>query len=172
MSGREGEDLRPVWLLDVDGVLNIDEPSWGAELTEGYARDDDRGYEMRWVAPAIDRVRALAKAGTVDIRWCTTWCAWAEELEQLWDLPQLGRAFLDKVNGRVAMLAKQAAARQVRQGGRRLIWTDDDVTPVAGRLFEELTAGRQALLIQPDFRIGLQPEHFDLIEAFVSRQTV
>ncbi|HYY11923.1 MAG TPA: hypothetical protein VE781_13375 [Kineosporiaceae bacterium] len=60
---------------------------------------------------------------------------------------------------------KRAAAERTLAEGRRLVWTDDDAIPEAWLAREDL-AGR-ALLVAPRPGRGLQPEHLDLIEAFV-----
>ncbi|WBB94103.1 hypothetical protein [Verrucosispora sp. WMMC514] len=157
--------LPPVWHLDVDGVINVSRPGWGAAPRTGYAYAAGRGWKMRWAPALITRIRDLHKAGTVEVRWCTTWCAYADQLERLWALPPLVRAFTEDINGDAASLAKLAAARQVIAEGRRLIWTDDTEVPRWGEVHDELVFGG-ALLIRPRGSIGLQPEHLDQIEAF------
>ncbi|MGW3608980.1 hypothetical protein ACWD6N_03675 [Micromonospora sp. NPDC005163] len=158
----------PVWLLDVDGVVNARLPGWPGDPATGKAYAGSAGYVMTWAPALVDRIRELHAAGVVEVRWCTTWCAYADELERLWDLPVLGRAFTEDVNGFAAVKAKMRAARQVISEGRRLIWTDDDVVPLPndGGLHDDLTADGRALLIRPSGRCGLEPEHLDEIEAF------
>lgn len=156
----------PVWLLDVDGVVNATRPGWGTAPRRATAYADGVGWTIRWAPALVDRIRALVAAGQVEVRWCTTWCPWADQLERLWLLPPLGRAFNEPINGAAVSVAKLAAARQVLAEGRRLIWTDDMEVPLSGPLYEELAAGGRALLIRPSGRRGLQPEHMDLIEQF------
>lgn len=159
--------LPPVWLLDVDGVVNVPRPGWGGAPRSGTAYADGYGYQMRWAPALVDRIRHLHSSGLVEVRWCTTWCAYADQLERLWQLPRLGRAFTDPLNGRKAVEAKQAAARQVVSDGRRLVWTDDSAVPLPGmRLHDELTAGGGVLLIRPSSRYGLRPGDLDAIEVF------
>lgn len=156
----------PVLLLDVDGVVNANRPGWGAAPRKATAYADGQGWTMRWAPAMVDRLRRLREDGLVEIRWCTTWCAWADQLERLWRFPPLERAFHDPINGTAAAVAKLAAAQKVLADGRRLIWADDTEVPLGGPVFDDLTAGGQALLIRPDGRRGLQPEHLDAIEAF------
>ncbi|MCX5066744.1 hypothetical protein OOJ91_12895 [Micromonospora lupini] len=165
------DSLPPVWLLDVDGVVNAREPGWSAAAREGTAYYSGVDYILRWAPALIERIEALHLAGTVEVRWCSTWCAYVDQLERLWSLPELGRAFTEDINGYAAILAKIAAARRVIAEGRRLVWTDDDVVPMPndGPLHGELTADGRALLIRPDHRVGLQPEHLDAIEAFAQQ---
>ncbi|MER7893736.1 hypothetical protein ABTX15_28365 [Micromonospora sp. NPDC094482] len=176
LSGDKDEaDLRPgrpVWLLDVDGVVNATRPGWGGPPRKSQVwSDTDRvSYVVRWALALVDRIRALQESGGVDIRWCSTWCPDAHRLEYLWRLPPLARAITaDPIpRGPACWPLKLAAARAVLAEGRRLVWTDDEALPPPGRLRDELTAGGQALLIEPRSKRGLQPEDLDRIEAFVA----
>ncbi len=159
---------RPVWLLDVDGVINVARPGWGTAPRSGTAYSDGTAYRMRWAPALIDRIRALHRAGGVEIRWCSTWCADAEQVERLFALPRLARAWSGHLSSTAAATAKIAAARDALTRGRRLIWTDDIEVPTGGPVHDELTKGGRALLIAPSPRRGLQPEHIDAIEAFIS----
>jgi hypothetical protein len=168
------ENLRtdtPVWLLDVDGVINVEHPGWGTVPRTGYAWAGSEQYKIRWAPALVGFIGHLHTTDTVEVRWCTTWCAYADELERLFRLPRLGRAFTDSINGEAAAMAKLAAARQVLAEGRRLIWTDDTEVPLFGPLHDELTRDGRALLIRPRSSIGLQPEHLHLIEAFSTTPT-
>jgi hypothetical protein len=160
----------PVWLLDVDGVLNIRKSPWGGAPYNGRAYDNGTEWKMRWAPQLIQRIKALHTSGAVEARWCTTWCSNADQLERLFKLPILGRAFTGELRGFECSEAKLAAARAVLAEGRRLIWTDDVEVPIERNepaLYAELTAGGKALLIRPDERGGLRPEHMEEIEAFV-----
>lgn len=162
---------RPVWLLDVDGVLNANRPGWGAAPQSAMAYADTTGWRIRWAPKLLARIRALHASGTVEIRWATTWCPWAGQLERLFRLPDLGRAFTDPLFGDAASLAKRAAAFAVLEGGRPLIWTDDDEVPTGGALHRKLTGAGPALLIRPDARRGLQPDDMDAVELFVQEHS-
>jgi hypothetical protein len=160
----------PVWLLDVDGVINIRKSPWGSAPHNGRAYDNGTEWKMRWAPQLITRIRALHKSGEVEVRWCTTWCSNADQLERLFKLPVLGRAFTEELRGAQCSAAKLAAAQAVLAEGRRLIWTDDVEVPTERSepvLYAELTAGGRGLLIRPDERGGLRPEHMDAIEVFV-----
>jgi hypothetical protein len=159
---------RPVWLLDVDGVINVARPGWGAAPLAGNVYSGGLPYRLRWAPALIARIRAMQTAGTVDVRWCSTWCDDADQLERLFGLPRLSRAWSDAINGSYAPIAKLAAARAVLDAGDRLIWTDDDAVPTSGPVHDELVSTGRALLIAPVPNRGLQPEHLDAIEAFVA----
>lgn len=160
-----------VWLLDVDGVLNALDPGWGAAPRKAHAFSSAvrRGFTVRWAPALIARIREVHRAGLVEIRWCTTWCGDTDEIEKVLSLPHFEPCWTDYVNGFDCSAEKLAAAREVLADGHRLIWTDDDEVPESGPLHEELTADGRALLIRPNPRRGLQPEHMDAIEAFANR---
>jgi hypothetical protein len=159
---------RPVWLLDVDGVLNATRPGWSAAPRNGTAYGGGHPYRLRWAPALISRIRALHHTESVTLRWCSTWCADADQIERLFALPRLERAWTDPVSHSAAPAAKLAAARAVLDQGSRLIWTDDDAVPTSGPVHDELAATGRALLIAPIPHRGLQPAHLDVIEAFAS----
>ncbi|WP_432973233.1 hypothetical protein [Dactylosporangium sp. CA-233914] len=158
----------PVWLLDVDGVINAKRPGWGAVPFQGRAYALGAEWKLRWAPALTARILRLHRDGLVEVRWCSTWCAWPGELDRVLRMPGLDRAF-----GEVPdfAIAKLAAARAVLRGGRRLVWTDDTEVPESGPLYDELTCGGRALLVRPDERRGLQPAHLDRIEAFLRGTT-
>jgi hypothetical protein len=164
----------PVWLLDVDGVVNVRRPTWGPDLCRGIAHSDGVDWPIRWAPALIARIRHLHGSGVVEVRWCTTWCMDADELERLFGLPALGRALgADDLDGTEATDARKlAAARRVLAAGRRLVWTDDTAVPRSGPLFDELTRGGRALLIRPHSRRGLRPADINRIRAFARGDAV
>jgi hypothetical protein len=157
---------RPVWLLDVDGVINAGSPGWGGAPRTGNAYSAGFEFRIRWAPPLIARIRALHDRDAVEIRWCSTWCSDADQLERLFALPRFDRCWTEDINGAVAAAAKLAAARQVLADGRRLIWTDDSEVPTSGPVYDELMREGRTLLIAPSPRNGLQPAHLDAIDDF------
>lgn len=159
----------PIWLLDVDGVINATRPGWGAapRKRDVWSSSSNQSFILRWAPPLITRIQRIQRDGLAEIRWCTTWCCDADALETLWSLPPLSRAFTDPINGREASMAKLAAACQVLAEGRRLVWTDDAEVPTSGETYDRLTFDGQALLIAPHPSRGLQPEDMDRIETFL-----
>lgn len=155
----------PVWLLDVDGVINATKPGWSAPPRQGYASSLGTAWKLRWAPGLIARIRGLLDTGRVEVVWSTTWCGDTSELESTFGLPALPSAFEVPSGGYVGDV-KLAAARSVLDQGRRLIWTDDMETPVDGPLHDELTADGRALLIRPAPNRGLQSADLDAIEAF------
>ncbi|WP_051366405.1 HAD domain-containing protein [Hamadaea tsunoensis] len=156
----------PVWLLDVDGVINTRRPVWGPDLSRGTVHSDGEDYPLRWAPRLIARIRRLHETGIVDVAWCTTWCPDAGALEQLFGLPPLGIALDAEALAGDSDSAKLAAARRVRASGRRLVWTDDTAIPDEAPVRRELTERGMGLLIRPHPRRGLRPGDVDRIEWF------
>lgn len=170
--GRAALRRPPVWLLDVDGVVNVARPVWHEQPQHQHvwSPTDQVAYQMRWAPELIDRVRSLHVDGKVELRWCTTWCLDADVLEELWDLPRLERSLTadPMPRGADCWPLKLAAAQGVLADGRRLIWTDDDALPKPGPVRDELLAGGLALLLAPKPHRGLRPEDLDRIESFAA----
>jgi len=90
-------DLPPLWLLDVDGVLNAvsREPDWGAwsDWRTGSATAEGVSYRILFAPEAVAAVRDAHAAGRAEVRWLTTWGAAANDgLHRLLALPALAVA--------------------------------------------------------------------------------
>lgn len=169
MDEIEADLLPPVWLLDVDGVLNATQAGWSAAPRTASVTDQwQMTWKLRWSPKLLSRIHQLHLDGAVEVVWCTTWCPSAHLLERLWGWPELRRSWTGDLHGYYAVEEKRAAARKVLAGGRRLIWTDDDAFPQRGPFVDELLDTGRALLIKPRPRRGLRPEHLELIEAFAA----
>jgi len=160
----------PVWLLDVDGVINAWRPAWPEFRREKCTAN---GLTIRWAPELVDRIRALHAAGQVEVRWCTTWCGYPEQLDALGDLLglKLVAAFGDRPLSKTWGEMKRDAALMVLGDGRRLVWTDDDEVDAARRLspvLAEAEADGRALLVKPDSRGGLRAEDVEVIETWLA----
>lgn len=167
-------DLGPVWLLDVDGVLNASRPGWGEVPDRGDAFVDGSRYSLRWAPSLTRRISAMALGGAVEVRWATTWVDHITQIERLLRLPKIETAF-QGLNAPVdeAVARKVRAALDVVEVERRpLIWTDDDAIPDHGELLDRLlNGGVPVLLLSPGSRHGLQPEDLAAIDDFVAQFT-
>ncbi len=166
-------DPRPVWLLDVDGVLNTSrnawrEAPWNADVLWGGASNTPMTYKFHWSPTLLSRIRALRRADLVELVWCTTWCAEAASLEDVFKLPPLKRAFTCYTKGQAdTWNYKRDAADAVLAAGRHLIWTDDDI-PTFGPLRDRFDGRDDALVITTQARRGLTPDDMARIEAFAT----
>lgn len=163
--------VTPVWLLDVDGVLNASRAGWSAAPCTSTVIADGRAWKFRWSPAAVAFVRAQALAGRVEVRWATTWVPWIREVEQALRLPEFACAFTADAARGDALTAKASAALDVvHREQRPLVWTDDDAIPRFGPVREQLdTASNRVLLIAPASSRGLRPEHTEQIEQFLQR---
>jgi hypothetical protein len=178
---------RPVWLLDVDGVLNAatgtpDETAWPAWRT-GRATAAGGRWQITWAPPVIEAIRRIHDTGSVDVLWLTTWeDAANESLAPLLGLPELpvasrarggdpGRAAHGFTTTRAAARNrwwKLDVARRVLdpEPYRPLVWTDDDLSwePDARAWAEQRPS--PTLLVAPATDVGLTAEHLEAIEEF------
>ncbi|GIE30930.1 hypothetical protein Ait01nite_039750 [Actinoplanes italicus] len=161
----------PVWLLDVDGVVNAFRAGWytGPRLVQVYSAADDYLYRIRYEPRVLEMIRRVHEGGLAEVTWCSTWCGDATALEQGLGLPELPRAFASTAAGEAACQAKAAAARRVIASGRRLVWTDDvEIAHHAGEC-GTWTADGRALVVAPNESRGLRPRDLRRIEEFLVR---
>lgn len=150
----------PIWLLDVDGVINASRAGWGSPPNRRHAISQGRQYALKYSAELVKAIRTVHNEGLAEVRWCTTWCPDADQLERLWGFPPLIRMWDEYPSSGYVDDLKRSAARDVLAQGRRLIWTDDEVTPLpdsSPQLYAELTNIGRALLIRPNSGRGLRP---------------
>lgn len=160
---------KPVWLLDIDGVINANRPGWSTAPRKVSCA----GLTIRWAPTLIVRIRQLHRAGHVDIRWSSTWCGYPAQLDELSTRfgVEFPLAFGDRPPSKTWADLKVEAAIDVLSCGQRLVWTDDDEVDAARHLFPQLAeaeADGRALLIAPRSSRGLQPGDLDAIEAFAT----
>lgn len=115
----------------------------------------------------MDRIRLIHEQGRAELRWCTTWNAWAEQLERTWGLPELVRTAPNIPAGGPGDAMKATIAAGVLASGRRLVWADDTAVPSLSANHPAKMASTSALLIAPDGYHGLSPEHMDSIDMFL-----
>ncbi|WP_067702097.1 hypothetical protein [Actinoplanes awajinensis] len=162
----------PVWLLDVDGVLNAYRAGWysAPRVIQVYSTADAYDYRIRYEPRLIAAIGRLHVTGRAEVTWCSTWCSDAAALEQALGLPELPRAFTEPFTGPDASRAKLAAAQRVIAAGRRLIWTDDVEIDVHADVCTPWAATGGALLISPDAGRGLRARDLRRIERFLHQQ--
>lgn len=157
--------MTPLWLLDVDGVINALNPknkhvrAWG-----GYA-SARVGFQIRYSPVLISRITGVVESDQAEIRWLTTWEREANTIP----VPALGLPQLQVVSraGHYGEGWWKLSAAQGVAGEHPLIWTDDDI--LQHYRAKQWLRAREAptLGIAPSRRGGLQPQEMDLIEQFV-----
>lgn len=165
----------PLWLLDVDGVLN----AVRLDVPEGHVRcevgdSDARTWDITYRPAVVEFIRDLHESGRVEVRWLTTWCEDARDSLA----PAVGLPLDCAVEGvaersrfRPSDWWKSTVAQRLSDADpdRPLIWTDDDLdyglrTGEAAWLRSR--SGR-TLGISPKCDVGLTDDHLAAITAFV-----
>lgn len=161
----------PLWLLDVDGVLN----AVCGTLPPGYKRRSINGYDITWNPAIVTRMRQLHETGVVEIRWLTTWCHdAATKIAPALGLPLdcIVEGADDHRNTDHKTWWKSPAAKRLSDAepDRALIWTDDDLTDAERNGEVDWLRDRTGptLAISPDWRCGLTPKLLARIEAFLA----
>jgi hypothetical protein len=181
----------PLWLLDVDGVLNAvakrpDRGVW-RDWRRGSASADGVTWPI-WFSPTVTgTVARLHESGVVEVRWLTTWGAQANgELRTLFGLPELavagepphvagdhgadshGEAVALEANGGRASWWKLDAVRRIvgDEPERPVIWTDDDLGGERDAVtWVERNVPRR-LLVSPRPDVGLTPRQLRAIRSY------
>ncbi|HYY11924.1 MAG TPA: hypothetical protein VE781_13380 [Kineosporiaceae bacterium] len=92
-------EIRPLWLLDVDGVVNADRPGWGGSPRSRQVAADGVLWRIRWAPALVERIRALHRSGRVEIRWASTWIGSTPALAAALALPDFEPAYPARAQG-------------------------------------------------------------------------
>jgi hypothetical protein len=174
----------PVWLLDIDGVVNAvsAEPPdvWPADCwVRAGAACTGVDWPLLAARPVLDFVRRVHRTGRAEIRWHSTWQHEAAAVADALGLPdfavQPSPEFHARRGQRVGGAApvgatwwKLGAAERLVDGGRTLVWTDDDADVQLGRLAEHRLRGMSTtLILAPRTDVGLTPADLCAIDAFL-----
>jgi hypothetical protein len=170
----------PVWLLDIDGVVNalargtvrgsFPPDVWRRFLVRADIPDLGPMLLPILVAqPVLDFVRDVHDSGAAAVIWHSTWRESAvTDLAPLLGLPAIPITVAPEWTRRPAGWWKLPAARRVAASGRPLVWTDDDIAYYADDL-GDLEGRPDTLLISPDPVTGLVQDDLDRIAAFLAR---
>ncbi|HEY8302280.1 MAG TPA: HAD domain-containing protein [Jatrophihabitans sp.] len=169
----------PVWLLDIDGVVNAlargpVAGSWpAADWAQHVVRADIPGSGRMvlpiFVAqPVVDFVTRVHRSGAAEVIWHSTWReAAVSDLAPTLGLPRLPISHAPEWTQRPPdRWWKLPAAQRVLEAGRRLVWTDDDIAVVPDQV-AGLATRADALLISPDPQTGLTADHLAAIADFL-----
>lgn len=159
----------PLWLLDVDGVLN----AVCQGVPEGYRKFRADRFTITYRPVVMERIAAMHTSGLVEVAWLTTWCEDAADMLA----PEMGLPAFE-VMGSADHRAitdgwwKSVTAKRVSHR-RALIWTDDDLEDAEQRGEVDWLRERAepTLAISPNWQTGLTDEFLDRIEAFAVRVT-
>lgn len=180
--------MKPVWLLDIDGVLNAfsrdlathvwPEDAW----IVGEAEGGTNMWRMAIGRPVRDFILEVHEQGLAEVRWHSTWQHQSQNVAKLMELPMLavhsapefrhGHWASSALDGTWWKLA--GAERVLAEEQRPLVWTDDDIDYYLEKdKRAHLHSLPQTLLVSPDHKCGLTQKELDRIRVFLeSFQTV
>lgn len=169
-----GGDVVPLWLLDVDGVLNVvalqPDPFIWPRWQRGVARTDGRtrAWPISWAPDVVAQITAWRADGRVEVTWLTTWGHDAnDELAALLGMPQLPVA--GSPPSRIVPTVAQGAA-----GSHADVAGADAEDPLTGRWwkFDVVrrlhTAHPQRPIVWTDDDLATEPE----VRAWMRAHTV
>lgn len=175
------DDQRPVWLLDIDGVLNATSRSVPSHIWPRYtwrqfsAMGNSREWTLRVAQPVVDFVQEMHDSGLVEIRWHTTWQHAAQNVAKELDLPEFPVHEAPEYNSTAWTYSVQGlwwklppAWRVIGEEKRPLIWTDDDISFLTNKeQLAALKAAGRVLLVEPSSTEGLVQKHLTKIREFI-----
>lgn len=176
----------PVWLLDIDGVVNVnaDRPDrriWPEWVTAEVANPNGIVYPMLAATAVIDFLARVHEQGAAEIRWHTTWQQGALAVGEALGLPRFVVQRIPQpattnpdrdpnwdtsVNSSfgAGWWKYPVAEHVVHEEGRRLIWTDDDASIRLGPAEQERLEG--SLVVAPTMEVGLTRDDLDRIAEY------
>jgi hypothetical protein len=171
----------PVWLLDLDGVINAASMTfpmhaWPRDSWRQITAEDSEGvsWPIRTAQPVVDFIRAVHESGRAEIRWHTTWQQDALVVGRHLGLPDFAVAHapeygkLDEFLDRNRWWKFPAARRVLADEHRALLWTDDDAgSDLRREERAELASLGRLLIVCPNAKTGLRRRHLRQIDAFL-----
>jgi len=168
----------PVWLLDIDGVVNASarpapvhvwpEDHW----IETSAQGSTRVWPIVAARPVINFINYVHYFKFAEVVWLTTWQGRANNVSDALGLPHL--RILENATYRQNQYAGQnwwklTEFATMYLEGRPTIWTDDDISEHIRDLVNNIEikqGASETLLITPSNREGLGPWHLKKIAEF------
>lgn len=174
--------MKPVWLMDVDGVVNAatkkpDPNVWPArDWVQDRASDGKRSWPITFARPVAAFIRDVHEAGRAEIRWHTTWQEWAHAVSRLLGLPDF--PIQEAPEWAVHLRAETeewwkigAALRVVEEEKRPLLWTDDDASDswsLPNEVRTRIVTAQPTLIVAPAPETGLCRRHLRQIDEFLT----
>jgi hypothetical protein len=154
-------NVRPLLLIDVDGVLNPMAIRPHGHVPPGFAAYDLDG--IRVLLAAHHGVWLSGLAADFDLVWATSWEHDADRLIAERIGLARGLPVITFDSGQTGWFKKLPDVIRF-VGDRPVAWIDDDLGPEVYGWADSRTA--PTLLVQPDHRVGLTSTHIDRLRAF------
>lgn len=156
---------KPIWLMDVDGVLN----AVNYQPSPDQRREVLNGFAITWTPAITDAIAALHNEGLVEVRWLTTWADLANDhIGPALGWPDLKVVASPYDASRTAWW-KLAYVMDLAVDDQLIVWADDDILgdPDARNWLKQEDAGN-VFTICPDTRVGLTMEDVDRVAAWLN----
>lgn len=187
------DDEKPIWFLDIDGVVNA-LPRNGKGDRDEFSKtdvvvfDQDTGiptvYPIHYRPNVVDFINRVHRQGLAEIQWLTTWGRSAQMFAHAvgidvfghtmappgtwWHVPaQFGS--LEYVCWRPDWWKLQVIRDTPNIANRRFVFTDDDLgREVKAIIRTEVAPKENSLLITPHPTYGLNNQMLMLIDSFLT----
>lgn len=160
----------PIWLLDVDGVLNAVCAKPNRAIWDDFQVARILGFNITYSPTVVQRISAWHNAGLVEVQWLTTWEDHANtDLDIGFDVEEFAVAGYSREFPN-ARWWKLPVAKRAWETGRPIIWTDDDISwdTEASEWVKSIYDTNRMLAISPKTETGLLPVHMATIEGALS----
>lgn len=172
MTGHDMSE-KPVWLLDVDGVINAlsaRPPVSYWHRGSQWSHERINGYMILWSHDVVRFIREVHEEGLAEVRWHSTWQHLANEfLSPAMNLPQF-----EVMDARPIASCrywwKIDGATEVLTSGRRILWTDDDLAYSHDEVVAEIALSPGNLVLSPRSEVGLLPRDLKRIATYLGIQ--
>jgi hypothetical protein len=165
---------KPIWLLDIDGVINSVTSTPATDVWPDWirtvARDNHRTWPIQTATAVRDFITRIHTEGLAEIRWHTTWQKFAPRVGKAVGLPEfpvqeVGDEY-DPWRYRYSEW-KPPAVFRVAATGVPVLWTDDDIAHITTADQRVKLTEMGVHLVEPDSWLGLQQRDLDSIEEFL-----
>lgn len=175
---------KPVWLLDIDGVLNATATNIPSTWPgSSWHRVHIDGFQITWSDKVVDFLKHVDAEGLAEIRWHTTWQERALDVGEAMGLPEFpvqeapewpptGEKVADWIRAARPSWWKYGAAEQVLTVEKRpLLWTDDDIWSSLNAIRRQMLKKLGSVkMISPECIWGLQPGHLRDISRWLQQK--
>jgi hypothetical protein len=170
--------MKPLWLLDIDGVVNSPTPEVPTEVWDDWVQTSAWSPSGTWqihtAVPVRDFITHVHESGLAEIRWHSTWQEFSVNVGDAVGLPRFPiqdapeahkYGFSDARWWKLPAVWRELLGRGPG-GNRPVLWTDDDMDCLTGEQQTALTAAG-CKLVRPNFRTGLNAEDLKEIETYL-----
>lgn len=171
--------MRPLWLLDIDGVINSPLREVPTEVWEEWLQTSAWSPSGTWrihtAVPVRDFIVHVHESGLAEIRWHSTWQEFSVNVGDAVELPRFPiqdspeadqDGFSNARWWKLPAVWRELVKGQEPGGNRPVLWTDDDMDYLTAE--QQITlAAAGCKLIRPNSRTGLDAEDLKEIETYL-----